>query len=227
MSPLTGAEPTYDPELWNSGMEYRETHNCFAYSMNVYDPKQIARCEGKEECDAPFHQPGSASGHDAFEDTKPKTCPNLYARIRGDNPSIHQTTFTAQCPAGYSKIAVIIDQSDDYHFLRQDSNGYWSHKPGARRVVNVDALGHAIWDPKLANYNYKALGDSVLNYDIFCRYMCVPRNRPLYLRVGGGGRSNLLTLSARASQLRESVHAAQAKPFRTAKTRRGSRDRKS
>ena len=154
--------------------------------MNVYDPRQVAKCKSKDDCNVPFHQPGSSAGYPGFSNSTPKTCPNMLARIFGDNPTIGVSDFASKCPTGYSKIALIIDESDDYHFLRQDSNGYWSHKPGARSVTNVDALGHLIWNPNLANYNYKKAGDGDLNYDIFCSFMCVPRNRPLYLRVGGG-----------------------------------------
>ena len=51
-------------------------------------------------------------------------------------------------------------------------------------MTNKDADGKLIYDPKLANRNYDAKG-SKLNYDIFCSYMCVPRDRPLYLKIGG------------------------------------------
>ena len=192
ISPLTGAEPDFDPALWNKRRDFRETHNCFSYAMNVFDPKQVAKCKGKYECNAPFHQPGASAGYPPFTEDAPKTCPNMLARIFGDNPFTRITDFESKCPAGASKIALILDQSDDYHFLRQDSNGYWSHKPGARPVTNVDAVGHLIRNPRLANYNYTANGDSTLNYDIFCSYMCVPRNRPLYLRISGGGRADAL-----------------------------------
>lgn len=215
--PLTGWEPDFDPGLWNTRKSVRETHNCFSYAMNVHDPKQIALCEGKPDCTANFHQPGGAAGYGGFSDD-PKTCDNLRARIFGDNPAVRPTTFEAQCPAGSSKIALIVDESEDYHFLRQDANGYWSHKPGARSVRAVDAKGHRIWNPQLANYNY-ADDEGVLNYDIFCNFLCVPRNRPLYLRpAGGGGRARGSTPAAHASS-----HARPAKPFRTATTRRRSR----
>ena len=104
----------------------------------------------------------------------------MIARIFGDNPSFVLSDFTSQCPTGTSKIAVIIDENEDYHFLRQDSNRYWSHKPGAQRVINRDAYGHRIWDPKLANYNYVGSKKGKLNYDIFCSYVCMPRNVPLF-----------------------------------------------
>ena len=140
----------------------------------------------------------------------------MMSRMFGDNPSIIMTDFTSKCPPNTSKIALIIDQSDDYHFVRQDANSYWSHKPGARRVTNVDAAGHKIWDPKLANYDYVSNGNSNLNYDVFCSYMCVPRGVPLFLKARGGTRSK--------EQRRASSPSPVAKPFRTRTTRRGSRD---
>ena len=180
-SPMSGWEPEYDPKLWNSRMAFRETHNCFSYAMNVFDKKQVYKCKHTNNCNVGLHQPGYSSGYNGFTNSEPKTCPNMIARIFGDNPSIQMTDFATKCPAGYSKAAVIIDASDDYHFLRQDSSGYWSHKPGSNRVKNVDAFGHKICDPKLANYNYQQAKKGILNYDIFCSYLCVPRNRPLYL----------------------------------------------
>ena len=139
-------------------------------------------------------------------------------RIFGDNRDVLRAEFTDKCPVNYSKIALIVDQSDDYHFLRQDSNRYWSHKPGGNLVTNVDAYGHRIWDPKLANYNYvDAENDSSLNYDIFCSYFCVPRNRPLYLKARGGSRHTLKASRARTA-------AALTRPFRTQKTRRAKKD---
>jgi hypothetical protein len=183
-SPLTGWEPNYDPKLWNDHSEITDSHNCFAYAMNVNDPKQIANCKGKRFCNTPFHQPGSAAGYERFQQSRPKTCPNMMARIMGDNPHIRMTTFKAKCPPRTSKIALVVDKSDDYHFLRQDRRKYWSHKPGARPITNLDAGKHKIWDPALCDMNFSN-HEGTLNYDIFCGYMCVPRTEPLYLRVGG------------------------------------------
>ena len=186
VSPLSGYEPDYEPGRWNLNMKFKRTHNCFAYAMNIFDRKQVKKCNDLK-CDVSFHQPGEASGYREFSNANPKTCPNLIARVIGDNPSIVISDFTSKCPAHTSKFAIIIDESDDYHFLRQDSNKFWSHKPGMMNVTNLDALGHRIWDPKFAYYNYKLLKKNNLNYDIFCSYMCVPRNRPLFLKATYGG----------------------------------------
>ena len=184
MSPRNGYEPRYEPERWNTAKGIRETHNCFAYAMNVHDPKQIKACKIVKNCNVPFHQPGSASGHPGFRTRKLKTCPDMVARLLGDNPSMKMTTFEGKCPPHTSKIALVVDPDEDYHFFRQDSNGLWSHKPGGTPVTNLDAYDKLIYDPQLASRNYKPSG-SKLNYDTFCSYMCVPRDRALHLKTGG------------------------------------------
>ena len=184
ISPLSGFEPKYEPKRWNLKRALRETHNCFSYSMNINDPRQIQQCEDEsEECEAPFHQPGSPSGYHHFSSKKLKTCPNMLARLMGDNPDIRMTTFETRCPRDTSKIALVVDPKEDYHFLRQDSNMLWSHKAGARPVKNTDAAEHTIWDPQMAYLNYTT-GDGRLNYSIFCAYLCVPRIKKLYLLPG-------------------------------------------
>lgn len=183
-SPMNGYEPAYEPDRWNRRKELRETHNCFAYAMNVHDPKQVRACQLNENCNVPFHQPGSASGHPGFRSRRLKTCPDMIARLLGDNPSMKMVNFTEKCPAHTSKIALVVDPDEDYHFFRQDSNGMWSHKPGGTPVTNLDADGKLIYDPRLASRDYQKDG-SKLNYDTFCAYMCVARDKPLHLKTGG------------------------------------------
>ena len=189
ISPLSGSEPDYDPNSWNKKYSIKETHNCFAYSFNINDQKQIKKCDNSN-CDIPFHQPGLAAGYPNFSSKLPKTCPNIMARLFGDNPQIHMARFEEKCPAETSKIALIVDENEDYHFLRQDSNKYWSHKPGARKVSNRDASERLIYDPALANYNYMDKNGR-LNYDIFCSYMCIPRTSPIKMKSGGSLRDQV------------------------------------
>lgn len=184
ISPLTGWEPAYEPERWNRKQEVRETHNCFAYAMNIHDPKQFVACRKTKNCNVPFHQPGSASGHPRFSSQKQKTCSDMVGRLLGDNPNLKLTSFTGKCPARTSKIALVVDADQDYHFFRQDNNGMWSHKPGGTAVTNLDADRRPIYDPKLASRDYNEKGSN-LNYDIFCSYLCVPRDKPLHLKIGG------------------------------------------
>jgi hypothetical protein len=153
--------------------------------MNVNDPKQIGKCSEKH-CYPPFHQPGSAAGFRKFNPKRYKTCPNMMIRLKGDNPNFAMTTFESRCPADTSKIALVVDPYEDYHFLRQDSNMYWSHKAGAQPVKNTDANGHKIWNPELCDLDYSRKGDGVLNYKVFCSFMCIPRKKGIFIMPGGG-----------------------------------------
>lgn len=187
-SPLTGWEPKYEPKKWSFNPKIRKTHNCFSYAMNVQDIRQVKACGEEPNCNVSYHQPGAAAQFPGFSEGKLKSCPEMTARIRGENPTIYTINFTSQCGKGTSKIAVVVDPDEDYHFYRQDSNGYWSHKPGSLKVTNKDASGRLIYDPALANRNYKKQG-SDLDYSSFCSYYCVPRNQSLYMKVGGGATS--------------------------------------
>jgi len=49
----------------------------------------------------------------------------------------------------------------DYHYMRQDSDGTWSHKPGEEEVTNLDYSGDVITDPRAADvgkYQFIAFG---------------------------------------------------------------------
>jgi hypothetical protein len=210
-APLSGYEPEYNPGLWNLDKAIRLTHNCFIYALNIIDPRQIKKCKEDPDCDVPFPQPGSVSGWPRFSDKDPKTCPNMIARLLGDNPSLLPSAFELKCPKGTSKIALIVDEDEDYHFLRQDKPkeddsspaklgsaqhqgiargdkgiGYFSQKSGAMPVKDVDARGHKIFDVQLANHNFSRGEKDPLNYDRFCGYFCVPRDKALYVKSGGG-----------------------------------------
>jgi len=197
-APLSSYEPPYEPELWNTQKAIRLAHNCFSYAFNIIDRRQINNCIKDPECNVPFHQPGSISGYPKFNNKDPKTCPNMISRLIGDNPTLQPSAFELKCPKGTSKIALIVDEDADYHFLRQDqpgpgpgpgplpAPGYFSQKSGAQPVKNVDALGHKIFDVQLANHNFiNPNKKDHLNYDRFCGYFCVPRDRPLWIKTGG------------------------------------------
>ena len=78
------------------------------------------------------------------------------------------THFEYRCPNGTSKIALIVDPKRDYHFLRQDRDGYWSHKPGSTNVTHLDASGNKIKNPLKANRHYDSL-----NYYKPCFFSCI------------------------------------------------------
>jgi len=181
-APLSRSEPTFQPNRYNKLFEVQDSHNCFAYAMNHMDVPPKSKCNRKS-CDIPFHQPGRKSGFPKWSQIKGKRCPDLIGRLMGDVPGLQLSSFTKRCPKGTYKVAAVIDPKHDYHFYRQDSDGMWSHKPGATRVTRKDASKRPIYDPSLADRDYRKKGN--LNYDRFCSYMCVPR-KTRKLKRGGG-----------------------------------------
>jgi hypothetical protein len=185
-SPMTGYEPEFNPSRYNRHKGIKEAHNCFAYAFDHMQMPKKSSCT-KNSCPIPFHQPGRASGYPKWSKVKGKRCPDLLARLFGDVKGLKLSSFEQKCPNKMSKIALVADEDEDYHFYRQDSNGYWSHKPGATSVTHLDALKRPIYDPKLASREYSNVG---LDYDNFCGYLCIPKTRRHHFKRGGKRRGS-------------------------------------
>jgi hypothetical protein len=186
-SPTSGDEPAYEPAKWSKDPNIRRSHNCYSYSMNAMDGRRIEDCatHGGESCEVSYHQPGSR------KKTNPRLrrksyakCKSLIKLIKDDIPQIKPVEYHHRCPVGSSKIALVIDPSDDYHFYRQDPDGYWSHKPGSQPVTRLDADNVQIINPATAERDYTKVGKS-LNYTNFCGLFCVPRRMRILLEKGG------------------------------------------
>lgn len=183
-SPLTGSEPAFSPGEYNDDKAIQHSHNCFAYAMNVRDGEKIKGCRERNQCR--FHVPGKIKGHPDFSGQMGKTCGDVIGRTMADVPNGYLIDFTTPCKQGFSKIAMVVDEENDLHYYREDNNGRWSHKPGAREVTDKDAVGAYIHAPHRASRYYpkENPNDTGLNYDSFCSYMCVPRNQEIKLAGG-------------------------------------------
>jgi hypothetical protein len=149
--------------------------------MDVLDPAQLTQCIGRGKgCRLMYHQPGSTKNMaGVLRMDSGRRCVVVDHLMKADEPALQKTTFKAKCPVGTSKIAMVVDPGDDYHFYRQDSNGLWSHKDGANPVKRVDAEGQLIWDPRTAVRDYRPR--SYLNYKDFCGFYCAPRRKTVRL----------------------------------------------
>ena len=158
-SPLSGSEPEYDPKRWNDNDRIKYNHNCYSYVLN----KIAAARTGKP-------QPGYYSGFPSLSE-KDYKCQEFYKRLKMDVPSLYKIDFDTPCRRGFHKGFIAIDpkkDDQDYHFYRQDSSGYWSHKPGRNDAVDVDASGKKIKNPALADRKYK-----YFDYSEPCFFFCV------------------------------------------------------
>jgi len=136
--------------------------NCFRFTVD--DPVDPAKAGQKH---SPFPGGPDPGGHISCTQIMDGAKKLGAADVTKDKP----------CPKGYRKIAgVIQDKSapawNDYHWYRQESNGFWTHKRGRHSVEDKDAYGKQISDPATANRKYAGSKD----YDRFCGYLCIPRN---------------------------------------------------
>ena len=155
-SPLSGSEPVYNEKKWNDNENIRTTHNCYSYALG----KIRSGLESKA-------QPGYASGFNYVNDNE-YNCKNFYERLKKDVPGSYLETFDNACHPGFYKIFLMLDVGNDYHWTREDSNLYWSHKPGSTNVTNKDANGNTIKNPLTASWKYESL-----NYKKPCFFACV------------------------------------------------------
>jgi hypothetical protein len=169
-APLTGLEPSYDPNFYKNNPTLKDANNCYAYAVGFHEPS------------VSFPQPGRASGYPTWSKVKGKRCPDVMARAMGDIKDSRMSTFNKKCPSGMRKIAFIVDKKSDYHVVRQNSNGFWTHKPGSTDVTDKDALKRKIYDPSLASWKYPKSG---LHYEDFCGFLCIPATRKHQLKHGG------------------------------------------
>lgn len=156
-------KPKFQPNKWNiDGIQ--RFNNCYAYAFRAISPDYTSK-----------PQPGDFAGIDSvnYDDYH---CSNFSELIQKDYPDVLISSETEECPCGYYKIALFMDDSPpykDYHFYRQDSDGTWSHKPGGTKAIRVDDSGNVIDNPSEANRNYED-SSKKYNYDKNCGFYCYP-----------------------------------------------------
>ncbi len=147
--------PPYEPARWNSPPVINSTRNCFAYAANDPDGHPPGKPQPGQHCGHPFTSVDCASvGAGAVCD----------GMTPAPNPPPSRP--------GYYPVALVMDPGVDYHWYRQDSNGFWSHKPGSTPAQNLDASGNPITNPQTANRDYSATGGP--KNSVFCGYYYVP-----------------------------------------------------
>lgn len=193
---LKSDSPKYEPALWNDGAAIQGSTNCYAYAANSRTGHTVGLTP----------QPGETSG---TATVYPVNCPSTTAAVVSDGKPDH-ILEAKRCPynrqqqrpppdrAGYYLVALVItskpdgyDAADavsyvnDYHWYRQDEDGFWSHKPGTTLVRKVDASGNPITNPETANRRslngsqfipaLKKSVPEVIDYDVFCGYFYVKK----------------------------------------------------
>jgi hypothetical protein len=159
--------PKFNPDLYNDP-KYERYNNCYFYAFSDLNTTLQAK-----------PQPGIYN-HLKHLKKDELSCVNLMHHIKADHPQLKFIDdITDSCPCGYYKgVLMVSDQGPvserDYHFAKQNSNMWFSHKPGSNPVTNVDASGNYILDPKKADWDYSKTGG--VNYNRICSLLCIPND---------------------------------------------------
>jgi len=131
------AAPPYEPGVWNNEFVCGAT-NCYAYAAN--DP--YGHLTGG------FQMPGLASGEKLVAAT-----PGECIRCAESDGMIFIGDEPASCD-GHYLVALRLWQGVDFHWMRQDADGLWSHKTGNGPASRTDHAGQPIIDPRTAFLKY-------------------------------------------------------------------------
>jgi len=154
-NPCPGA-PRWEPQKWRGLME--DINNCYAYAVND------CRDRGYSQ----FPQPGGKAGL-SLEDHKRRNAQQLVRCAELDGL---QRAFVPEAKPGHYLVALAVTRKgngygkpDDYHWWRQDNDGFWSHKLASYEPKRMDEDGEMIRNPRTCNR-----GD----YRLFIGYFYVP-----------------------------------------------------
>lgn len=160
---LSGYEKEYNPSLWG-GIAGRN-NNCYAYALNNQVYPGTNNLWYKQ-------QPGEYANAETWNYSNEE---EMRAAVLSDFAKYNEefgTNLVFQpigkydaCPAGTYKVALVAYSDNwDYHWYRQDADGYWSHKPGITPLTNLDNSGNLIIDPETADRG---------EYDLFLGFYAV------------------------------------------------------
>lgn len=155
-----GSHPAWDPSIWNDNGPIQHSTNCYAYACD--DPYGHP-LKGKP-------QPGQMAGLQ-FEKVQDVRHSGVRLRVMGDDIIRNRNQIQRLIPLirlrgesvpdyvvnvqGYYLIALVTAPFHDYHWVRQDDDGLWSHKPGHSEATDRDWNGRLIYDPRDATFMIK------------------------------------------------------------------------
>lgn len=118
--------PKFDIDRWNSDLAKVEHLNCYAYAMGFDLPIPDQRIWGYL---------GWTDGH--YNASVGKVAVNRFIKdVRAMGRKIYVTRSESVSRKGY-KVALYLDENGGFHFIRQESEGFWTEKSGYGGKVQV------------------------------------------------------------------------------------------
>lgn len=116
----TSFPPKYEPKKWE-----KKSYNCYLYALD-------ACADFRKEYSKYWIAPGflSRGKKNDYRDTKKKVLQYFIEDCKILKLNVSKTSLEEKIAEDEYKIAVYVWKDEDYHFVRQDSNGNWSEKQG-------------------------------------------------------------------------------------------------
>lgn len=150
VTPVVGPDtiPDFNVTADDKGyfITYQYDNNCYNYGSDIATNT--------------FAQPGRGTGHH----WEYNTCESIRKAAEFDGLVWVGEKLPSPQPEHGHYIALFIWPDTNFHWVRKDSNGMWSHKPGGTQVRNTDNTGKTVSDPSVANFS---------PWSQFCGYMNV------------------------------------------------------
>jgi hypothetical protein len=149
-TPIKGPSfyPKFDPVGDNFGcfVQRQTLNNCYNYATDVLTNT--------------FAQPGKGStGLEPID----FTCLEIITAAIKDGLEYVGMKIEKKLEKGHY-VALLIWPDNDFHWVRLDEEGTWSHKPGEGNIINTDSNGFVLYDPSVQYFG---------NWTEFCGYMRV------------------------------------------------------
>lgn len=149
-TPIVGPDsvPAFAPSTDDGGcfVSDQQLNNCYDYGCDIVTDT--------------FAQPGRGTGSKWVANN----CTEIRRAAEHDGLVWAGTELPAADPKVGHYVSLHIWPETNFHWLRRDANGAWSHKPGGTAVRNLDNAGKAITDPAKAD---------VSPWTVHCGYMSV------------------------------------------------------
>jgi hypothetical protein len=138
-TPLRGPDtvPNYDPANDNQGcyiLKQRD-NNCYNYGTDVLTNT--------------YAQPGRGTKNK----WQSNTCEDVKRAAVSDGLEYIGRDYPKQSPDSGHYLALLMWPGTNFHWLRLDSNGFWSHKPGWGSVIDRDNQNKPITDPSIQDFS--------------------------------------------------------------------------
>jgi len=140
--------PYYEPDKWNLGVENCVKNNCYNYATDIMTYS--------------FAVPGRASGAEFAS----VSCSEIIPAAEQDGLvylGLNKPSAIEDC----LHLVALVVNGYDFHWIRQDNSGFWSHKQGSSRASEVDNAKNKIVNPEKAEFGYPS----------FCGYFAVDKRK--------------------------------------------------